>query len=649
MAKKHTLTKKADHIDGIAGNDLFLAPMLAVNGMEKATLSNKDVLNGRGGIDTIQAFIAADTLAPTLRNIEKAVFTRHDTDTLALDLSHAAKLSSIKLKNFDSDVDISHAGRLSNFTLQNVPGEHAFSIDGINAGKVDKLSLNFINSGDSGFNTGVAISSTGAFKDMEVKLKNSAVVLAEDHGTEKLVIHSSAGANANTFYTKIDPVMDVVKSIVIDGGGALAYERLNLGGDGFSSATLESFDASAMTGDLTAHFGGDNLVSVKTGSGSDSLYLSGLGGASGAKAMIALGDGDDYINLRSIGKAVDPASLAIDGGNGHDSLSFNGALADVASVLQNFETLHVHEATGTYDLAGSGITYFNLYSQQSAVTLNHAASGTQLDLNDPSTQSVTVNVDNAAGSDTDSLNLVLNTGAFGDFLHGFNAPNLSNLTVNSYGGPNTLYLGAIGAANDAAAITVNGDQRLTLKAADGARNISEITVNSNAGIDLYDLRDQGIVKSFAASGATITGGSGNDVLVGGSGDDVINSGGGDNTIHGSLGADAVYLNLNSGFDTLVFAIAAQSTIVSADTIYNFGALDRIDLSAIAPQFSYAGEFANINEGKTHLQQGEVVGFLDQAYSNFYVDINKNGVIDVASDLMFHLDGVTDLQLFNFIW
>ncbi len=363
MAKKHKLTKKTDHLDGAGGKDLFLAPMFEVNGHEKATLSNKDVLNGRGGIDKITAFIAADKLTPQLMNIEKAVFTRSDDDDLTLNLAKSAKLNNVQLKNFDSEVEITHAGRLGALTIKGMES-HTVSVSGIKTAKVENGKFVFNNAVDTTLD--VQTVNNGVFKTLTATLKDSSAIMTGDIAAETLTLHSNGSSNQ----ISLDPTATNIKQIVIDGAADLQLGT-------FVSEFLGAVDASKMSGGLTASLGGANLKSVTSGAGNDILVLSELGGAVGDKAIVDLGAGDDSVDLTTLDENAD--QLAVEGGEGKDTAIVNGNFGDVAGMLSNFERLKFANAAGAYDMNGSGIETVEFLSGDtgnSAVTFNYDATAT---------------------------------------------------------------------------------------------------------------------------------------------------------------------------------------------------------------------------------------------------------------------------------
>lgn len=90
---------------------------------------------------------------------------------------------------------------------------------------------------------------------------------------------------------------------------------------------------------------------------------------------------------------------------------------------------------------------------------------------------------------------------------------------------------------------------------------------------------------------TLTGSAGNDIIKGLDGYDVINGAGGDDRIYGGLGGDK--LTGGGGADVFVYASAAEAPpyglmYYESDTITDFQAIDRIDLSAVDANALLAG-------------------------------------------------------------
>jgi len=149
-------------------------------------------------------------------------------------------------------------------------------------------------------------------------------------------------------------------------------------------------------------------------------------------------------------------------------------------------------------------------------------------------------------------------------------------------------------------------------------------MNGGAGTDgaTYRLATSGVTVNLAAVGAQNTGGAGTDMLsnfedlvgskfgdtltgnslanllVGGGGNDTMSGGDGNDTLFGGAGRDE--LTGGAGSDTFVYRspLDSWSTLSMLDLITDFGAGDRIDLSAIDADSTTGGNQAFHLDGST---------------------------------------------------
>jgi Ca2+-binding RTX toxin-like protein len=150
----------------------------------------------------------------------------------------------------------------------------------------------------------------------------------------------------------------------------------------------------------------------------------------------------------------------------------------------------------------------------------------------------------------------------------------------------------------------------------------------------------------------ITGNDGANTLSGLAGKDTILGGGGNDTIIGGAGLDT--MTGGAGNDKFVFAQAdfSSKTSSGADTIVDFTAGDKIDLSAIDALVSASGYGASGNQAfhfiGTNNFHNHTGGELRYAVSggNTYVYGNMNG--DTSADWCIKLDGVHTLSAGDFI-
>ena len=160
----------------------------------------------------------------------------------------------------------------------------------------------------------------------------------------------------------------------------------------------------------------------------------------------------------------------------------------------------------------------------------------------------------------------------------------------------------------------DGDDDLS---GDGGRD----TLDGGAGLDRL---------SGGAGNDRLSGGDGDDRLDGGDGSDVLAGGAGNDVIVGGRGRDV--LRGNDGADTFVFAARDSAhTAAHADLIVDFGAGDRIDLSAFADELTFIGAVDTM-AARTDLAHG-VWTETDGMSLTLYADADGNGRADMAVSLI----------------
>jgi Ca2+-binding RTX toxin-like protein len=184
---------------------------------------------------------------------------------------------------------------------------------------------------------------------------------------------------------------------------------------------------------------------------------------------------------------------------------------------------------------------------------------------------------------------------------------------------------------------------------------------SNASLTTVKAALQFASGSVGGTGATITGTNGGDVLNGTAGNDVIMGLGGYDVIHGGGGNDRIYGGLSgdglyggTGADVFVYTSAAEAPpyglmYTEWDTIYDFQAIDKIDLSAVDANSTLAGkqsfhlvgysDGAPANHSPGSLYIGVSGGYVwlfgytdNSAYANFYIDLN-GGTVPTGDNLI----------------
>ncbi|CAN5268187.1 hypothetical protein BH10PSE7_BH10PSE7_36710 [soil metagenome] len=161
---------------------------------------------------------------------------------------------------------------------------------------------------------------------------------------------------------------------------------------------------------------------------------------------------------------------------------------------------------------------------------------------------------------------------------------------------------------------------------DAAAEAKSITV-SVAGSPTFFITSESHrfnIEGFNIERVNVSGGSAGDVMTGGAAADIFDGNGGADTINGGLGADS--LAGGFGADRFVYASTADSRASNSDRIIDFGATDRIDLSAIDAKES-TGEndaFSFIGTTQFHSRAGE----LRYAGGRVFGDTDGDAIADI---------------------
>lgn len=640
---KHKLTKNADTINGGTGADLFLAPLVGTDPNAKTTLGTDDKLNGGGGTDTIRATLGAAVIEPVMNSIERGIFSFQDSAVIALDLAHAPDMKSLTLKSPGSlsgaSVEIDNADAVTSLSILNGSAD-AYELDGLDTAKTRTFRLKF--NGVTGADIALVSASGKAFANLDIALVDGAnVTLTGDAVAAKTLHISSAGTNENELELTPGAHLGEIRNLTVSGS-----QNLTLYTPSDAFLHLHDFNSTAMIAIVWAKIGGDDLQSVRGGNGTEVIDITAIGGDANARAKVSLGGGHDNLTLDF---AFDASTQHYDGGKGSDGIHIYGAAANLNTAVVNFETIGLDNATGVYDVKGMKLVNFLLYSTSSVVTVDHLINDATLGIYSDTTTFLTVNVANATTSTADTMRLLLqNSATLGSSVAGFMAPSLTHLQIDCYSGDHVMYLGSLGSATDAASIEISGGTRLDLNASNNSTSyIQSLVITNDAGADIYGLING--TKAFVTTGATITGGAGDDVLVGGTGADTINSGGGNNTIHGSGGIDTINLVLNSGTDVLMFDSFTQSQPSGfEDVVNNFGSFDTIDVSDMVSNLTFNGNVASKSAGISGLSTGHASAFFVTADHMLYIDVNHDGAIDNGHDFALYLNGVSTLSNANLV-
>ena len=619
--KPLTLTTGVDTtLVGGAGSDTFIA--------SNTTLTAGDSLIGGVGADTL-------ALTSVLPGTYGAGVSS-DVETLRVTATVGA--ATVDATGFASVTSVSNVGSTENVTVQALAAIPAVSVTGTSSDTtITVAAAKVVGASDAVTVTlnGVATSST----------VDDALVTV--NGVETINVVSTGSASGSTVST-VNFASDAPVTFNVTGSAA-AKVGVNLSGATAATTGVVTSDAGAH--DITLTADSTDKLSVDMGAGNDTLRV----------ANIA-------------------ATHTISGGEGTDTLRYSGAAAVVPALtanVTNVESVTLSSATpASFALAGvSTVTYTGVaagtYSGlATAGTLNLDVGGAATLAATYSATSTTANAYSGA-ADSLTVNVGKSTTATGTAITTatVSQSGIESVTINNLAASSNLDARTVGIIDSTAttgsttSLTVTGTQATTVTASGTAAlktvNLSGITAGAT------------FAGTVSTTGATITGGVGNDALTGGTGNDSISAGAGNDTVNGGSGADTIdagdgtnnitggagadVLTGGSGVDTYVFVSnattaatpVATSTSAASDTITNFvSGTDKISITGTYAPQAFLGNFPNI---QTALAAAGAAGTLTYSAafvtgeSALYVFAANNGTLS-ADDMVIKLTNVTSLAL-----
>ena len=638
--KKHQLTDHSDEITGSAGKDLFIA----LQHIENYTLGTEDRIDGGKGIDTIRAEIGGTIGAPVLKSIENGIFTL-DALTTTMDLANAKQMHNLTINSVDSanalDLTIDNAAAANTIRLQGGDFNDDTEIHGLDSKASKTLSLRL---SDIEASIGLFTITGNPFKEIVLTLDDAinATVWGGALSARDVTIRSIGDGGMNQIGYSPGQYGGTTRHLTIEGN--TSFVLINTVSEIFEH--LFTVDLTGMKALSQLAVGGAKLTSVLGGTKSDFVQISDLGGSEKHKALVSLGAGTDGVSF--LPGCFDAATQRFDGGSGTDSISFIGAVEDLSKAIKNFEEGYFYGAVGVYDMHGLDMS-FGIGSTAGSVTIDRLKSGSFVMLLDDLTSFLTINVEGAATSKTDSVTMQLTSGmsTYGNSAVGLVAPSLSELDLISNGQTHDFYLTAIGSTTDGATLEISGNAFLTLHNTTGSTQyVDRITITNSKGVDLSGL-EHGF-RAIASDGATIKGGAGDDVLVGGIGFDTISTGAGDNVVLGSLGQDQITISLDAGANAIRYRTNNESTYgLGHDTILNFDLFDTIDVSVIG-DVTFVGNFADNASGIAALSTSVARAFFNTTTDMLYIDYDHDKALGPNHDMQIILTGLESFSSSNLI-
>jgi len=494
--------------------------------------------------------------ATNTNGVATTINAAEHTGALTLDLG---VLDSTALENNASNwtgVDVIKAGLSGSNQIEN-----------IQAGTSVEL-VSVANAGASGDDLAITAKGTGTADNVKVSFNTATagtsifMDVLTTTGIENVELHSTGAdipATATAAATVIANTVDALTTTTID-------TTLTISGD--KKLTVNAVDAQVDTivitnttgSDVTVAAGGD--LTYTGGAGVDRLELDTMADITSADTL-AGGDGKDTLALsQTIGTDFSTAQLAAF--SGFEVLEYVGA-SDTTGSNDN-QTIDLTKITGVNELTVTG----TLTTDSNDLLIVKAADGFTANLGVTAGAAAEVDFQitgaaTAGTANTVNVNLA-NTGS-GVTNVGFTVDNVETVNLNVAGDFTSSDKYTLSDIDGAVLQTLNIASTNTGLASDGTATASDdltiTTIEStllttlNAGSFTGALDVSGLAAAYAATGATITGGSGADIIYAGTGADTINAGGGADTIRGGTGADVI--NSGAGDDTVLAATGQDST------------------------------------------------------------------------------------------
>jgi len=538
----------------------------------------------------------------TVNNTAGAVSVTGDASTTDVTVTQSAAITAVasgtigRIGIINGTVSVLDANRASTTaagTIETVTITNAAAAT-VNSGALKTLNLGgtltTVNAGTSGAlttaaNSVLALNLTGAVSTGAVTLDTDFTTVNVSGNTTASTIADLVSAaittinvsgDAKVTFTDYDPATITAINVTNTGGAAfgtsaLAVTTVFTGGDGADEAIF-----------------GASTVASTMGAGNDIVTY---GGALGTGGSVDAGTGIDTIIMS------DTEAAAADG-----SSVFNTAFS-------NFNTLQIEDAfvADALDLDGiNGVTAVTLTTGVSGTAaINNLASGgtVKFQADGANTPTLTIGVKSALVGSTDVLNLDLSKSgvlATGDITSSnVETINITTTDAVAAGSAAAIHVMSLLAANEATAITVNGNNGLTITAATGSVKVTDFDASgvignstaastfvaattdtaANLGVTYASL------NSTANAVVSIKGGAGEDTLTGSTAAinlDTITGGEGADIITGGTGADNIILTeTTAAVDQVVLTEG-----ITMDTVTGFkagattGDKFNIDISAL---------------------------------------------------------------------
>ncbi len=536
-----TLTTGPDNIQGTAGNDVVNGYIGAAN----STLTAPDVIDGGAGKDVLNVII--DNIGSALGNADIKNIEVVNVRSLANATVDASQIVGLQEVTLDRGT--------ANLVVTNLAKDATVGLIGNGVATLGALTATY------------GAAATAANFTVQGGTGATAAGAVAINGTAALTSATITGSNGANALTSVTFAGTGVKAVTVDAqsnlttgniAGLAASTTLTVNGAGaanvgaLEAGNVVAVDASGNSGGVTATL--NNVTGIKfTGSTGNDVVTTGAVLAGTALVDAGAGTADRLV----VANAAHVTSATGKFYQGFEQLGVTNG------VSVNLDHLAAGNAIDTVIVnAGGGATgVTNMTAAQAANVQITGATGGVITLDvKGATTPLQIDTVKAALTTTTAAGAVNNINLTGLTLTGIEKLVLDgNGTAAATTGAVTL---TTTNATSLDSITLNnaGVNSITIAAGQTATNLV-VDASGSSGVTTIDAS-----LYNTATGAKLSGGSGNDTLIGSANNDIIIGGAGNDTITGGVGADV--LTGGAGNDTFVFAtraITKAGTFAATDT------------------------------------------------------------------------------------
>jgi hypothetical protein len=501
------LTSGKDNIVGTDGPNTFKADLL--------TLNDGDSIDGKGGVDTLNAEISNNiTDGVTVKNVENVNVTGYGNRTINMknfsgveNFTDKDSTGTLTLNNVGNNMKLTVEGNAAqlraNFTasaLQGTSDVADITLKNATAGNVQ------VNSGFESLN--LHVDGDSALTGLTVPGVNTAVI----DGTGDLTLATDLGSNIGTQVYKNDGKVtykvnqtnvSLISAQDNTKGFVDATETTKALGDTYANNSI----ALANDGTVLLGSGNDSVYiqtngtnTISTGDGTDKVQIN--QNATGDKINLNTGAGDDKVYVSST-TALDNSDV-INTGDGNDSVIIADSGATFNPTLKNVETLDIkHNAASTINLANadSSLKKVNIDNSTAAqnITLNNVGDNTDVAVN---------NWNNASPASIGNLSITYaNQVDAKTFDINTTTANGATLTINKVTNATVNYNDVVASASNGGNQDFQDSQTVTINTAKAATFGNIISTNNKTEtltINGKDAVTTGALTSTALKDVNIT-------------------------------------------------------------------------------------------------------------------------------------------------